>query len=56
VDESYKGEAESNDEKSIGSFVCEGPEIVDNVGCIHQVHVVMNHNPQEEMKGTNFTG
>jgi hypothetical protein len=23
--ESYKGEAESNDGKSIGSFVCEGP-------------------------------
>jgi hypothetical protein len=55
-DESYKGEAESNYGKSIGSFVCEGQEIVDNVGGIHHVHIVMNHNPQEEMMGTNFNG
>jgi hypothetical protein len=55
-DESYKGEVKSNDGKSIGSFVCEGQEIVDNVGGIPHVHVVMNHNPQEEMMGTNFTG
>ena len=55
-DESYKGEAESNDGKSIGSFVCEGPEVVDNVGGIRHVHIVMNHNPQEEMTETNFTG
>ena len=38
------------------SFDCEGPEIVDNVGGIPHVHVVMNHNPQEERVGTNFTG
>jgi hypothetical protein len=55
-DESYKGAAESNDGKSIGSFVCEGPEIVDNVRGIGHVHVVMNHNRQGEMMGTNFTG
>ncbi len=47
---------ETNDGKSIGSFVCEGPVIVDNVGGNHHVHVVMNHNPQEEMMATNFTG
>ncbi len=55
-DESYKGGAKSNECKSIGSFVCEGPEIDDNVCGIHHVHVVMNHNPQEEMMGTNFAG
>ncbi len=47
---------ESNDGKSIGSFVCEGPEIVDNVGGNCHIHVVMNHNPQEEMIVTTFTG
>ena len=56
MDESYKGEAKSNDGKSIGSFVCEGPEIVTNVGGNRHVHVVMNHNRQEEMMATNFTG
>jgi hypothetical protein len=38
------------------SFVCEGPEIVDDVGGIRPIHVVMNHNPQDEMMETNFTG
>jgi hypothetical protein len=55
-DESYKGEAESNDGKSIGSFVCDGPEIATNVGDNCHIHVVMNHNHQEEMMATNFTG
>ncbi len=55
-DESYKEEAESNDGKSIGSFVCEGPVIVDNVGGNHHIHIVTNHNPQEGMMATNFTG
>jgi hypothetical protein len=43
-------------ENPVGSFVCEGPEIIDNVGGICHVHVVMNHNSQEEMMGTNCTG
>ncbi len=55
-DESYKGEAKSNDGKSIGSFVCVGPEIVTNVGGNPHVHAVMNHNRQEEMMATPFTG
>jgi hypothetical protein len=55
-DESYKGEANSNGRKSIGSFVCEGQEIVTNVGGNCHIHVVMNHNRQEEMMATNFTG
>ncbi len=55
-DESYKGEAISNDGKSIGSFVCEGPKIATNVGGNHHVHIGMNHNRQEEMMATNFTG
>jgi hypothetical protein len=37
-------------------FVCEGPEIVGNVHGIRHVHIVMNHNPQEERMGINFTG
>ncbi len=52
-DDSYKGEDDPVDGKSIGSFVCDGPEIDGNV-C--RVHVVMNHNPQEESMGINFTG
>jgi hypothetical protein len=51
-DDSYKGEDDPDDGKSIGSFVCNGSEIDGNV---HHVHVVMNHNPQEESMGINFT-
>ncbi len=36
--------------------VCEGPEIITKMGGNHHVHVVMNHNRQEEMMVTNFTG
>jgi hypothetical protein len=52
-DDSYKGEDDPNDGKSIGSFVCDGPEIDGNV---RHVHVVMSYNPQEERMGINFTG
>jgi hypothetical protein len=55
-DECYKGEAKSNDGKSIGSFVCEGPEFTTTVGGNRHVHVVMNNNFQEEMMATIFTG
>jgi hypothetical protein len=48
--------AESNDGKSIGSFICEGSEIDGCVSGVHYVHVVMNHNPHEERMGMNFTG
>jgi hypothetical protein len=39
--------------KSIGQIVCNGLEINGNV---HHVHVVMNHNPQEESVAINFAG
>ncbi len=51
--DSYQGEYDHNDRKLIGSFVCNGPEINGNV---HRVHVVMNHNPQEESMAINFPG
>jgi hypothetical protein len=52
-DNSYKGENDPNHGKSIGSLFCAGPEIDGNV---HHVHVVMNHNPQEESMGIKITG
>jgi hypothetical protein len=52
-DDSYKGEYDLDDRKSIGSFVCDCPENNENVP---NVHVVMNHNPQEESMAINFTG
>jgi hypothetical protein len=51
-DDSYKGEDNLDDRKSIGPFICNGSENNENV---RHMHVVMNHNPQEESMAINFT-
>jgi hypothetical protein len=51
-DDSYKGEDDLDDGKSTASFICDGPDNNENV---HHVHVVMNHNPQEESMAINVT-
>jgi hypothetical protein len=52
-DASYDGGDDLNDGESIWSFVCNGPENNENAP---HVHVVMNHNPQQESLAINFTG
>ncbi len=52
-DDSYNREDEIDNGKSIGSFVSDGPK---NNQVVPHLHVVMNHNPQEESMTIIFTG